>query len=186
MGGAREQAVNALAEIATVERRTRAAVAYRRASTLLILWGVLVALGSGVNQVLPDRSAAIWYGTDAIGLVVTVAIALRRPWRSPATRDSWQIFGIFLVLLTYGIAWSYLLAPVGHDRLAVFWATLMMMGCVIAGLWRGPFFAVCGLIGTALSFAAFFLAGPWLHLWIGVTYGVGFVLGGFWLRHLGT
>ena len=101
-------------------------------------------------------------------------------------RTGWEIIASFLVLGAYGVAWSYLLAPAGHDRLAVFWSTLMMMGYVVAGLWRGPFFAVCGLVGTALSFAAFFFAGPWLHLWIGAIYAFGFVLGGLWLYRIGA
>ncbi|MBG0808353.1 hypothetical protein IY145_03060 [Methylosinus sp. H3A] len=58
----------------------------------------------------------------------------------------------------------------------------MMLGYVIAGLWQEPLFAVLGLVGTAMSFAAFLFAGAWLHAC--ATYVVAFVLGGFWLyRH---
>ncbi len=186
MENLRDRAAGSLAEITAVERRTKAALAYRRASAFLVLWGALVAIGAGLNQVFPDRSEAIWYGIDAVGLLGTCAIALRRARTGAHERASWQIIASFLILGAYGVAWSYLLAPVGHDRLAVFWSTLMMMGYVVAGLWQGPFFAVCGLIGTALSFAAFFFAGSWLHVWIGVIYAVGFVLGGVWLYRLGA
>lgn len=118
------------------------------------------------------------------GLFGTCAIALRRGRASPEERPVWRIVASFLVLGAYGVAWSYLLAPVG--RLAVFWSTLMM-DYVVAGLWQGPLFAVCGLIGTALSFVAFFfVAGPWLHAWIGMIYAVGFALGGLWLYRIGA
>ena len=187
MEDSRGQATNALAEIAAVERRTKAAVAYRRASAFLVLWGALVAVGAALNQILPDRSEVIWYGVDAIGLAGTCVIALRRRARHEALdRTGWEIIASFLVLGAYGVAWSYLLAPAGHDRLAVFWSTLMMMGYVVAGLWRGPLFAVCGLVGTALSFTAFFFAGTWLHLWIGAIYAFGFALGGLWLYRIGA
>lgn len=187
MEDSRGQATNALAEIAAVERRTKAAVAYRRASAFLVLWGALVAVGAALNQILPDRSEVIWYGVDAIGLAGTCVIALRRRARHEALdHTGWEIIASFLVLGAYGVAWSYLLAPAGHDRLAVFWSTLMMMGYVVAGLWRGPLFAVCGLVGTAASFAAFFFAGPWLHLWIGAIYAFGFALGGLWFYRIGA
>jgi hypothetical protein len=153
----RGEATGALAEIAAVERRTKAAIAYRRASAFLILWGALVTIGAALNQILPDRSEVIWYGVDAIGLVGTCLIALRRARHGALDRRGWEIIASFLVLGAYGVAWSYLLAPAGHDRLAVFWSTLMMMGYVVAGLWRGPFFAVCGLVGrrsaSPLSFS---------------------------------
>lgn len=186
MGSLHDRATSSLAEIAAVERRTKAALAYRRASAFLILWGVLVAAGAGVNQVFPDRSEVIWCGVDVTGLLGTCVIALRRGHSGQQGRAGWQLIANFLVLGAYGVAWSYLLAPAGHDRLAVFWSSLMMMGYVVAGLWQGPLFAICGLIGTALSFVAFFFAGAWLHVWIGAIYAVGFVLGGLWLYRLGA
>ena len=102
----------------------------------------------------------IWYGIDTAGLF---AIALSRFRDGMCGCVDWGFVATFFILLAYGIAWSYLLAPAGHDRIAVFWATLMMMPYVTAGLWWGPLFAVCGLVGTGLSFAAFFFAGPWLQ-----------------------
>ena len=135
----RDQAVASLTDIAAVEQRTQAAVAYSRASACLFLWGQLVAAGSMLNQAFPGQPP-----------------------------------------------WSYLLAPAGHDRIAVFWATLMMMPYVIAGLWLGPIFSICGLAGTGLCFGAFFFAGTWLHVWIGATYGACLVLAGLGLKRLGA
>jgi len=180
------RATDSLAEITAVERRTKSALAYRRASAFIILWGALVAIGAGLNQLLPDRSEGIWFGVDAVGLLGTCAIALPRGRASPEERTVWRIISSFLILGAYGVVWSHLLAPAGHDRLTVFWSTLMMMGYVVAGLWQGPMFAVCGLVGTALSFVAFLFAGPWLHAWIGAIYAVCLVLGGLWLYRIGA
>ncbi len=117
----------------------------------------------GASQSLSaDRAAG--YGSESIAIFVA----------------------IFLILAAYGVAWSYLLAPAGHDRIAVFWATLMMMPYVIAGLWLGPIFSICGLAGTGLCFGAFFFAGTWLHVWIGATYGACLVLAGLGLKRLGA
>jgi hypothetical protein len=180
------RAASELAEISAVERRTKAALTYRSASAFLILWGALVAVGAGLNQAFPDGSEAIWLGVDALGLLATCGIALHRVRNSPSEQGVWPTVGGFLILGAYGVAWSYLLAPAGHDRIAVFWSTLMMMGYVVAGLYVGPLFALLGLAGTAVSFAAFFFAGQWLHLWIGATYVFGLMFGGVLLRRLGA
>lgn len=183
MGNVQEQALASLEEIGTVERRTRTALAYRPASAFLILWGEVVAAGALLNQAFPEASAP--NGVDATGLAGSVAIAVSRLRRGARAALNSRFVASFAVFLAYGVAWSYLPAPAGNDRIAVFWATLVMVPSVIAGLWWAPLFAFCGLIGTALSFAAFF-AGPWLHLWIGLTFGAAFVLGGLLLRRLGA
>jgi hypothetical protein len=182
-----DEATAALTEIATVERRTRTALVYRRASAFLILWGALVAIGALLDQAFPDRSEAIWYSVDGLGLLGTCALAFRRAQnRRQADLAALRVVASLFVLCAYGLAWSYLLAPAGHDRLAVFWSTLMMMGYVVIGVWQGPLFAILGVGGTVLSLAAYFLAGPWLHLWIGVIFVLAFVLGGLLLHHHGV
>jgi hypothetical protein len=157
---ARDQAIASLADIAAVEHKTHAAVAYSRASAYLFLWGPLVAMGAALNQFFPDEAAAIWLGIDAVGFAGSFAIALNRRREGTRGRVDWRLVATFLIFAAYGIAWSCLFAPAGHERIAVFWATLMMMPYVIAGLWLGPLFSVCGLVGTVLSFGAFAFAGP--------------------------
>lgn len=180
------EAASSLSEIAAVERRTKAALAYRGASVFLILWDALVACGAWLTQAFPGQREVIWHGIDAAGLFGSCAIAASR-FREPAQEQAvLRAIAGFVVLGVYGAAWADLFAPAGHERIAVFWAALMMMGYVVAGLWQGPLFAVLGLLGTALSFAAFLLAGSWLHLWIGAIYAAGFVPGGVWLRRLGA
>jgi hypothetical protein len=179
-------AASSLAEIDVVERRTKAALAYRSASAFFILWGVLVAVGAVLDQTFPGWSLVIWSAVDGIGLVGTCAIVLHRLRGSAQERGAWRIIASYLVLGLYGLAWTYLFAPASHNQIAVFWSTLMMMGLVVAGLWRGPLFALCGLAGTALCFAAFFFAGEWLHLWIGFVYAIGIALGGAWLYRIGA
>jgi hypothetical protein len=179
-------AASSLAEIDVVEQRTKAALAYRSASAFFVLWGVLVSAGAVLDQTLPGWSTVIWTTVDAVGLAGSCALVLYRLRGSSLERSAWRFVGSYLVLGLYGLAWTYLFAPASHDQIAVFWSTLMMMGLVVAGLWRGPLFALCGLAGTALCFAAFFYAGEWLHLWIGFVYAVGVALGGVWLYRIGV
>lgn len=182
-----DQAAAALAEIAVVERRTRTALVYRRASAFLILWGALIAIGAALNQAFPDRSEAIWYGVDGVGLLGTCVLGFRRARDArQADTAALRVVASLFVLCAYGVAWSYLLAPAGHDRLAVFWSTLMMMGYVVIGVWEGPLFTILGIVGTVLSLVAYFLAGPWLHLSIGAIFVLAFMLGGLLLHRQGA
>jgi hypothetical protein len=179
-------AASALTEIADVERRTRAALAYRSAGAFFVLWGVLVGVGAGLDQTFSGWSGIIWPGVDAIGLAGTCAIAFHRLAGSAQAREAWRSIASFLVLGLYGLAWTYLFAPAEHERIAMFWSTLMMMGLVVAGLWRGPLFALCGLAGTALCFVAYLFGGEWFHLWIGAIYAIGVATAGVWLYQIGA
>ncbi|RTL80254.1 MAG: hypothetical protein EKK29_19700 [Hyphomicrobiales bacterium] len=182
-----DQATAALEEIAAVERRTRNALVYRRASAFLFLWGIVVAIGAALNQAFPDRSEAIWYSVDVVGVLGTTFLAFRRAQDAhQSDLAALKIVASLFVLCAYGAVWSYLLAPAGHDRLAVFWSTLMMMGYVVIGVWQGPLFVTLGVGGTVLSLAAYFLAGCWLHLWIGGIFVLAFVLGGLLLHRQGV
>ena len=67
MSSARDQAAASLAEIAAVREKTKAAIAYRRASAYLFLWGPLLAAASLLNQAFPGQTAVIWLAADAIG-----------------------------------------------------------------------------------------------------------------------
>jgi hypothetical protein len=60
-----------------------------------------------------------------------------------------------------------------------------MLGIVIAGLWLGRFFMLCGLSVTALSVLGFFWAGDWFDLWMAVANGGGLIACGLALRRMG-
>lgn len=186
MSIAHEQAALSLSEISEAERRTRQALDYGHASAFLILWGLVTGAAFALTQFLPGRANAIWLGADAIGVLASVAVA-RWPGRQRlrARRDP-RLLAALAVLFCYGIAWSFLFAGVDLRRMAVFWATLMMFGYVVAGLWRGQVLSLCGLAISAFAFAGYFLAGAWFPLWMAATYGGGLIAGGLWLRRVGA
>jgi hypothetical protein len=67
----------------------------------------------------------------------------------------------------------------------VFWPNVFMLGIVIAGLWLGRFFMLCGLSVTALSVVGYFFAGEWFDLWMAAANGGGLIACGLALRRMG-
>ncbi|TPN79568.1 hypothetical protein FJ987_05745 [Mesorhizobium sp. CU2] len=186
MSIAHEQAALSLSEISEAERRTRQALDYGRASDFLILWGIVTGAAFALVQFLPGRANEIWLGADAVGIAASVAIARWPGRRQLCARRDPRLLAAFAVLFCYGIAWSFLFVGVDPRKMAVFWATLMMSGYVMAGLWRGYVLGLCGLAISALAFAGYCLAGAWFPLWMAATYGGGLIAGGLWLRHVGA
>jgi hypothetical protein len=177
----RSDASASLADIATVQRRTREAWFYAGSSTLLMVWGGLVAAGYLVTHFDPPAARPVWIAILVAGLATSFAI---RIWRSRAEQRPWdgRIHYALLAIVAFGIYWSVLIDPVRGREMAAFWPTLFMLGYVLAGFWLGRFFIVCGLVVTALTVAGYFWLGPWFYLWMALVSGGGLMAGGLWLR----
>ncbi|HVM79445.1 MAG TPA: hypothetical protein VMU06_10525 [Stellaceae bacterium] len=179
-------AAASLEDIARIERRTREALVYGRSGAILILWGVLTAAGYLLEHFNPADAGWQWLAINSLGFAATVLLL----WRPPLSRDgrlrNWRLPVALLVLILYGLIWSHLLWPVELRGLSAFWPTLFMFGYVVAGLWIGRFFTLCGLAVTALTLAAYRWAGPWFPLSMAAVEGAALLAGGLWLRSVGV
>jgi hypothetical protein len=176
----REHAAAALRDIAEADRRTFQAVFYARSSTLLMLWGVITACGYCFAFMQPHRAGLGWLMLDGTGVVATAAMLGRRD------RLSTQILLAFLAMIVFGVLVVTVLGPLGERRLNAFWPLLFMLGYVLAGIWVGRFFILCGASVAALTLAGFFWSGPWFALWMAAVNGGALLLGGWWLRRRGA
>ncbi len=184
-------AAASLQDIADTERRARESLFYSVSSSILILWGVLVASVQALIFFLPpfSRSSGIfiasWCVFYAVGMGGTYAI-LRARYRprtlSPMAR---RLMGAMVILIAYGVLWTALLEPPAGRWFSVFWPTLFMFGFVLAGLWVGRVFVACGLIVTALVVAGHLWLGPWYPLWLAAVQGGALIVSGLWMRHIG-
>jgi hypothetical protein len=181
----RDDAAASLREIASVERRTREALVYAASSSILIMWGVLVTIGYALNHLYPRQAGTTWLVINIFGLGVCVFARLVVGRANPQSVWDRRITYALLVLVAYGVVWSILLAPFGGREMGAFWPTLFMFGYVVAGLWLGRFFIICGATVTALTLIGFFWLGPWFYLWMAIVSGGGLIAGGLWLRRVG-
>jgi hypothetical protein len=186
-----DDAAASLDAIAAVEQRTRHTLAYGRSSACFILWGVLLVFGYSVEQVFGFGSMTaarlFWGAVVVVGFIGTAAV-IRRRRTADARTGATDLRLMYGQLVMYGYGWIFvtMLWPLTPRQLEAFWPNVFMLGFVIAGLWLGRFFVLCGALVTALSLVGYVWAGDWFPLWMAATGGGGLIAGGLWLRRVGA
>jgi hypothetical protein len=182
----RVSAKTALEGIARVEARTARATVYGASSAITILWGIAVILANLADQFLPGSAGPIWLAAWTAGLAGTVFVGWR--WRGRSSEKPWtglRLAWAQAVLILFGSLLVWLLPIADPRQLAAFWPLLFMMAFVIAGLWLGRFFVLCGILVSALTVVAYLYGGAWLPLWMAAVNGGALVAGGLYLRKVG-
>jgi hypothetical protein len=181
----RREAASSLDDIAGIERRMREALFYGGSSDILILWGILCAIGHVITQFSPRNANLAWLLIDAVGVVGLAVISVRRA-RQRRREWNWRFTAGVVVTIAFGLLWQGLLGNGQWREISVFWATLIMFTYILAGLWVGRFFVICGIVVTLLTLAGYFWSGAWCELWMAVVFGGSLVAGGLWLRRIGA
>lgn len=177
---------SALEDVARIEARTAQAAIYGASSAIAILWGVVVAFAYIINQFLPAVAGAIWLCAWASGFAGTAIISWR--WKRASSkqhRAAMRLVWAQMVLLAFGFLFLWLLPPSSPRQVAAFFPLVFMMGYVIAGLWLGRFFILCGILVSALTVIGYLYSGPWLPLWMAFANGGALIAGGLYLRKQG-
>lgn len=181
----RASARSALADVAEVEARTTQASIYGASSTILMLWGVVVALAYLTNHFLSAMIGATWLCAWAAGFAGTTLVSWRwrRSSKSPGT--AMRLVWAQIVLLLFGFLFLWLLPPSSPRQVSAFFPLIFMMGYVVAGLWLGRFFILCGILVSALTVIGYLYSGSWLPLWMAFANGGALIAGGLYLRRVG-
>lgn len=177
-------AQSALDDIARIEARTAQAAIYGANSAILLLWGVVVSLAYLANQVSPALTGATWLCAWAAGFTGTALVGWQ--WRSSDRyQAAMRLVGAQLVLILFGFLFLWLLPPSSPRQVSAFFPLLFMMGYIVAGLWLGRFFVLCGLLVSVLTVIGYLYSGPWLPLWMAFANGGALIAGGLYLRKVG-
>jgi hypothetical protein len=181
------EAADALRDIAAVETRSHRLYGYRQGSPHLILWGVLWAIGYGLNEPWPQQGRAIWSALVAIGLVGGFLIVLRshaqRANRTGAKpRIYWRFPAIALTGLAFVFASIAVMGPAGGRQIGAFIPLVVAAGYAVMGFWLGLRFTIAGAVLAALTLVGFFLLPAHFSPWMAVVGGGTLMLSGFWLR----
>lgn len=174
-------AAEALADIDRVTARVRQSRIYTLASSALMLWGPLVAVGYVVTQFAPRWAALIWPICHVVGLASTVWLAVRAKRAAGRPYERRLLVGL-VIIVGFGLVWSMVLGRFGPREMSAFWATLFMCAYILAGLWLGRAFVVIGTAIATLTIAGYAWAGGWFDLYMAVVNGGGLLLCGLWMR----
>ena len=177
-----KEATAALDEIEAIARRVRQSKYYRTASMILVLWGVLTAVGNIVTFVVPVLATFAWAAVYVLGTAGTLIAAGWRNSRAASRTFDMRMLAAYLMFFAFGFLWTVGLVHLPPRLLDVFWPSYFMLAYAIAGLWLGMAFFAIGVAIAVLTLAGYFWAGPWFDLWMAVVNGGGLVLGGLWMR----
>jgi hypothetical protein len=174
-----QDAASALRDIETTQMRSATLHGYARSSPHFVLWGVLWAIGYGLNDIFPAYGGAIWAAVVPIGLIAGLG-ALRQSdhgfgWRYGAVAATF--FGFFCAVFA-------VMSPVSDRQVAAVIPLVLAATYVLAGIWRGPRFVVTGLTVAGLTLTGFFLVKAHFFLWMAGIGGASLILAGLWLRQV--
>jgi hypothetical protein len=183
----RDAAAASLSAIEQAEQRTSQAVLYGISSSFLVLWGLVTAAGYAIGQAWPGHAGIVWPVLTIIGFAMSVAMIRRN--RGGLTADQrvlgWRLLCAQIALIGFGVLAITTLGPFRGRQLDAFWPLVFMLGYVLAGIWVGRFFVLCGVAIALLTIVGFWWSGPWYPLWLAVVNGGGLIFGGMWLRRQG-
>ncbi len=168
-----------LADIGVIVARLKQSSLYRSASTLIIIWGVLVACGYVANSLAPHAAVFIWIGVNGLGLLATLATGLQH--RRSGAAFEWRILVALILFFAFGLICCRM-GHFGPRELNAFWPILFTFGYALAGLWFGRAFTLLGVGIAALAFAGYLWVDRWFELYLAVVDGGGLILAGVWMR----
>jgi hypothetical protein len=184
----RDEAATSLAAIEQTEARTTQAIFYGLASAFLILWGMITVAGYVAEQVWPRQAGWVWPVLQAGGFGITAILvrSQRRVLTPPQQVLGWRLVWAQVALVGFAVLVIMVLGPFNARQLNAFWPLVFMLGYVLAGIWVGRFFVLCGVAIAVLTLAGFWWAGPWFPLCMAAVNGGTLIAGGLWLRRQGT
>lgn len=184
------EAAAALSDIENTTRRGMTLRGYRVAGPILMVWGLIWAVGYVAMGVLPvERWGPVWFILDFVGATVTI-IMTGRGYARRATAVK--------AAVPAGLPWKLALGMVGTAAfvlgvVAIFpqgetAAYLALPGLVTGmiymsiGLWSGLRYALIGLAVFAATLVGFFVFRSDLAFWMAGVGGGALFLSGLWLR----
>ncbi len=180
MSISREDAQSALSQIDQTTERSRDMRGYRIAGPILMMWGVIWAIGyCGMGLAPYAQWGRLWLVLDVVGMALSFAIrrqitgTISQGWKqTAATLAAIAFVTITLNLFHASSPRPYLIYP----GLVCGFAYIML------GLWRMRRLAWIGAAMFVASFAGIYLFHQGLTYWMAAVGGIGLVLGGLWLR----
>lgn len=185
MGISRNEAASALTDIERTAGRSRELKGYQIAGPILMVWGVVWAIGYSAMGLLPvERWGVIWLPLDVAGLAATVLLS-RRPRVNGKTGQAgmgWRIGVGSLAVVAFYAATLTLFRPTSVDVGLAYPGVVTGLIYAMVGLAFMPRFLWIGAGVFAASLVGYFLFQPWLAFWMAAVGGGGLVLSGLWLR----
>ena len=181
----KDDALAALHDIETTERRSRRLFRYGLASPYVLLWGALWLVAGATGALSPAHTGIGWAAVDLVGLLGSgylVATHARRCGdRGERVRLLRYVATIAVLAAFIGVT-QMVFAPVSSDEVLMLIVLVVAAVYAIAGCWVGVRYAVVGTALAALAVGVFHLAPALVPSIVPIAGGGALVLGGLWMR----
>lgn len=184
MGISKTEAASALTDIESAAFRSRLLKGYHTAGPILMVWGVVWAVGySAMGLLAPDRWGLIWLVLDVVGVVATILLARRGKGKGEAkARSGWKIMAGVLSVTAFYAATFALSQPASKDAALAYPGVVTGLIYAGVGIAFAPRYLWIGAAVFAASLVGFFFFQPWLAFWMAAVGGGGLIVAGLWLR----
>jgi hypothetical protein len=179
----RNEAADALRDIAQTERRSSSAYGYKETAPFMFLWGGIWFVGYAMSDLRPEQAGWLWPVLVVLGFIGSSVIGSRQPAKVRGERsDGLRHFASWVVVALFIAATIVLFRPQDGREVGAFVALLVGAAYAVIGIWTGTRIAIAGVAITALTLAGFILLRPHFGLWMALVGGGTMVLTGVWLR----
>jgi len=186
MGISKSEAASALTDIESTAGRSRLLKGYHGAGPILMVWGVIWALGyGGMGLSPPEIWGWIWLPLDVIGVVVTVLMSRGAKGAGKAAGQAdmgWKIVAGVLALLVFFAATFTLFSPASIEAATAYPGVVTGLVYAGVGIAYAPRYLWIGAAVFVASMVGYFFFQPWLNYWMAVVGGGGLIVAGLWLR----
>jgi hypothetical protein len=185
MGISRTEAASALTDIERTTGRSRELKGYQIAGPILMVWGVVWAIGYSAMGLLPvERWGLVWLPLDVVGLAATVLLSRRPRVNGQAGKVGmgWRIGVGSMAVVAFYAATMTLFRPTSMEAGLAYPGVVTGLIYAMVGIAFMPRFLWIGAGVFAASLVGYFLFQPWLAFWMAAVGGGGLILSGLWLR----
>ena len=185
MSVSKKDALSALHDVETAERRSQTLFGYGLASPYLLLWGALWIVAAAGGAVSPANAGIVWGVVDIVGLIGTAWLIVRHARRCGARDERVRLFryvGSAAALAAFIGLTLMVFAPVNGGDITMLFTLLLAASYAIAGCWLGLRYAAIGGALGGLAVGVFVAAPAHLHLIVPFAGGGALILGGLWMR----
>ena len=177
-----DEAASALKEIERTGNQVRTLQAYAGAAPHFFVWGLVWMFGYALSERMPESRNIIWACAITLGALSSIVFG-RSSASSGAAQEHapWRYAAIsFGIAMFFGL--SAMILKLDDHEIAAF-IPLMFGGMyMLAGLFAGIRFAVCGAVLAIATTVGYLNAGEYFGYWMAAFGGGILLLTGFWLR----
>jgi len=176
-----QDAARALKDVDQVAGRSSTLRAYRAASPVFILWGLVWAVVNLCCDQWPGQAGGLWTAGDLVGFAGSIVIGSRM---AGPERLNWRGVVTAAVVMAAAAAVVVLLRIRAVETLTALICLVVGAVYMVWGVWHGARIFILGLIIAGVSLAAGLLHPPHFYLWMAGAGGGALIVGGLWLRRL--